>query len=264
MIGNVIVRTSPGAEPVSNGDLMRGGIYVIAHIASGKAYVGSAVNFKRRFNSHRSSLALNKHHSGKLQNAWNKYGESAFSFSIIEVVPEARDLVAREQAWIDEMDSVARGYNISPTAGSPLGVKHSAETCAKVSIRLVGNKHALGLKHSDETKAKIAAKSRGRAPFAGHVHSDKSRLAMSLKRAGVSLTEEHCAKIGAAHKGKKYSDERRKQIGDVQRRFTPDQANSIRNLIGANLSYSEIAGAFQCSRQVICDINLRKWAYRDW
>lgn len=48
------------------------GIYQIINLVNGKCYVGSAVNIKKRCYYHLRSCRLNKHHSKKLQRAWNK------------------------------------------------------------------------------------------------------------------------------------------------------------------------------------------------
>lgn len=110
-------------------------IYQIRHIESGKVYVGSAVNPQQRCREHMSDLRNGVHHSRHLQHAWNKYGEGAFTLEIIEPVLFVEDLVRREQYWIDALVSADSrwGYNSSPTAGSPLGVKHTNEMRRKTS-----------------------------------------------------------------------------------------------------------------------------------
>lgn len=112
-----------------------GGIYAIRHMESGKVYVGSAVNLKRRWANHRASLRSGVSRSKYLQRAWNKHGEDAFSFDVLEFVENKADLIAREQAWIDALivNGKLGGYNTSQTAGSCLGVKHSEETRARMS-----------------------------------------------------------------------------------------------------------------------------------
>lgn len=40
-----------------------GGIYKFISKSSGKIYIGSAKNLRKRFVQHRSNLRLNKHHS---------------------------------------------------------------------------------------------------------------------------------------------------------------------------------------------------------
>jgi len=112
-------------------------IYQIRHVSSGRVYVGSAVNTRQRWHSHRSDLRLGRHSSRHLQSAWNKYGEAAFVFEVIEPVLFVEDLIAREQYWIDRLKAAdeRHGYNMSPTAGSALGMKHTEETRAKQSER---------------------------------------------------------------------------------------------------------------------------------
>lgn len=105
--------------------LASSGIYTITNKVNGKKYIGSAVNVGRRFSDHLKRLRKNEHHSIALQNAWNKYGEAEFIFAVVEIVSDKNMLIEREQEWIDTSKAYGRGYNISPTAGSPLGVKHT-------------------------------------------------------------------------------------------------------------------------------------------
>lgn len=112
---------------------MSSGIYRIRNIASGKCYVGSAVNVDRRFGEHRSQLRAGTHHSAHMQRAWVMHGEQTFVFEEIEAVCPER-LIEREQHWIDLLNAYGRsGYNASPTAGSSLGVKRSLLTRQRVS-----------------------------------------------------------------------------------------------------------------------------------
>lgn len=64
---------------------MIGYIYHIKCETTGKEYIGITEDIRRRFNHHRSDLRLNKHHSPKLQAAWNYYGEEDFTFSYRKV-----------------------------------------------------------------------------------------------------------------------------------------------------------------------------------
>ena len=87
------------------------GIYVIRCSVSGKVYVGSSKKMHERWMEHKRSLRNNKHHSQHLQRAWNKYGEKAFEFQIVEEILDPLDLICREQKWIDTCDSFKNGYN---------------------------------------------------------------------------------------------------------------------------------------------------------
>jgi group I intron endonuclease len=77
-------------------------IYTITHIASGRCYVGSAVNARRRWIEHRSRLNCGRHHCQYLQNSWTKYGAKAFAFAIVETLMEAsfHERLTAERKWI--------------------------------------------------------------------------------------------------------------------------------------------------------------------
>lgn len=106
------------------------GIYKIKNTINNNFYIGSALNIRKRWNIHISDLRRGKHHSEHLQNAFNKYGESAFEFSVIEICNKY-ELILMEQKWIDELNPK---YNMCPKAGSPLGTKHGKETRAKIGL----------------------------------------------------------------------------------------------------------------------------------
>lgn len=59
--------------------------------------------------THRSYLRDNKHQNQHLQNAWNKYGENAFDYYILEFCEEGI-LTIREQFYIDTLKPE---YNIT-------------------------------------------------------------------------------------------------------------------------------------------------------
>lgn len=107
-------------------------IYRIRHIESGKSYIGSAVHYPTRWTNHKHELRNNRHHSIKLQNAWNKYGEDAFAFEVVEYVDRIEDLLSFEQTWLTAENVFVRGYNMTPDARSGFGRNHSAETKEKL------------------------------------------------------------------------------------------------------------------------------------
>lgn len=63
------------------------GIYAITNIVSNKKYVGHSRNITKRWDTHKHNLRRNLSQHTHLQNAWNKYGEKMFLFSIIEEMP---------------------------------------------------------------------------------------------------------------------------------------------------------------------------------
>lgn len=145
-------------------------------------YVGSAVNLKNRKKNHLVELRLNRHYNIYLQAAYNKYGENNIIFEVLEYIEDKNKLIEREQFWIDKFNSSNRefGYNLSPTAGSPLGYKHTAETKIKVGkisksqIRTKEwnnniSKGLTGLKATDTAKSNISNALKGRTLTEDHI-----------------------------------------------------------------------------------------------
>ena len=94
-------------------------IYQIRNLINGKVYVGQTVNESRRKANHLFLLRMNKHHSIKLQNAYNKYGEKNFIFEILEECSK-EELNDRELYYIQKktviiMDTIVmRAANLEP------------------------------------------------------------------------------------------------------------------------------------------------------
>lgn len=132
------------------------GIYALECTPTGEKYVGSAINIARRWERHRYELKKQRHHSWKLQRAWNKHGAESFRFIVLEEVPERASLISVEQQYIDDVLHQGKLLNVLIVAGSPLGTVQSPATKAKRAQTLKG--HPV----SEETKQKIRDKARGR------------------------------------------------------------------------------------------------------
>lgn len=135
---------------------MNSGIYKILNKINSKFYIGSAIDFTLRWSQHKYLLRLNKHDSSLLQNAWNKYGENAFEFIILERCT-ATDTLKREQYWLDTTKCYDReiGYNFRKDAHSNLGVKWTQEHKDKISKSKTGciqPQHAVDLRNAMNRK----------------------------------------------------------------------------------------------------------------
>lgn len=102
------------------------GIYQIRCVPTGKVYIGSAVNLRKRCYEHLRTLRLGVHHNAYLQRAWSKHGESQFEFTVLELVLSSF-LLEREQYYFDKIRPFdpSRGYNLCSVAGSSFGLKRS-------------------------------------------------------------------------------------------------------------------------------------------
>jgi|SRR6266571_50468 len=156
------------------------GIYRIIHIASGKSYIGSALNLRKRRNKHFQDLRRNVHHSPTLQRAWNKYGEASFTFEILELVLLPELLTAREQYYFSKLRPFgSRGYNIARIAGSTLGMPAHNRGVKASPLAIERRKRAmLDYKPSEETKRKQAESRRGKK------RSPETRAKISLAQLG--------------------------------------------------------------------------------
>lgn len=189
------------------------GVYTITCTANGRVYVGSSVDTKRRLYIHSWGLRNGTHHNKHLESAWNKYGESAFEFCVVEVVTDPSRLIEREQYWMDKINSGQNGFNHRLVAESNLGIKlppHSEEAKRKIS------EAHLGFKHSEETKRKISNARRGKK----HPHSEETRRKFSEVQRGKKrnpLSEEHKRKLSDALRGRVFSEEHKRKISEAQR-----------------------------------------------
>lgn len=100
------------------------GIYEIRNIINNKVYVGSTVTFSRRFKDHLCELRHRHHGNIKLQLAYNKYGDTALVFTVLQVVARVdgespflfkKRLLQAEYEHICRAKSTNRqsGYNIT-------------------------------------------------------------------------------------------------------------------------------------------------------
>lgn len=177
-------------------------IYGIRHTESGRVYVGSAVRTNARWRQHRSQLRKGTHHSAYLQAAWNKHGEQAFEFVVLEEVDSACKLLERENFWISSMKAADNryGFNCCPIAGSQLGMKHSDQARAKMSATMRGKKK------SPEHQARI------NESLAGRKLSEQCKQLLSAARKGSKLSEQTRLKMSESRKGKTASPEARAKI----------------------------------------------------
>ena len=142
---------------------MKNVIYKIRNVTNEKFYVGSTVDSRVRFQTHRRNLRAGKHQSPHMQAAWNKYGEDCFKFEVVEHVANPEDLLKAEQVWLDAHAGKSYCYNWATDASAPMrGKTHSVE--AKLKCKDAGHKCPkgadsvlFGVPRTKETKAKISA-----------------------------------------------------------------------------------------------------------
>ena len=108
------------------------GIYCIENLINGKKYVGQSTNIDGRRRQHLSHLRRGMHRNEHLQSAWDKYGESNFEFSIIELCDIA-NIDELERFYIDKYNLMDDKYGYNRESGGNLKKKVSKETKEKIS-----------------------------------------------------------------------------------------------------------------------------------
>lgn len=229
------------------------GIYKITNKQNDKFYIGSSVNIEMRWYAHKSYLRRNVHGNQHLQNAWNKYGEECFIFSVLLEMEEGL-LLDKEQELIDESKCYDKdiGYNKSLIAGSPMK----------------------GRKHSPEAIEKIRQASTGR------INSKETRRKISLANKGKTISLEARRKMSSAKKGKPApphsflppSPEGRKKISDLAKtrtghknsnsRLTPEQIEDMKkDFEDPELTNGKIAEKYGVSLSTVKRIKYGKTGY---
>ena len=175
---------------------MKNVIYKIRNVVNGKFYVGSTVDSRVRFQTHRRNLKKGKHQSPHMQAAWNKYGEDCFKFEVIEIVECSENLLIAEQKWLDEHAGKPHCYNWATDASAPMrGKKHTDDTLIK--LKSAAQKVPKGeysnlynVPRSVETRKKISDAQRG-VKKAPRVYTEEGLLKVQETMKRNARPQEH-------------------------------------------------------------------------
>ena len=106
------------------GNSLKSGIYKLTNTINNRIYVGSARRFKERWSQHSFSLRNQKHQNKFLQADFNKYGEEAFVFEVMEVTDgkTKEERLTIEEGYIKQhYDNGKSCYNLCSRAISREG-----------------------------------------------------------------------------------------------------------------------------------------------
>lgn len=204
---------------------MSSGIYVIRNKINGNFYIGSTTNFSKRKNKHFRYLRTNKHENQHLQNAFNKYGETAFEFLVIK---RTDDLLNEEQKLLDEYFGKPVCYNICGTAGSP-------------SVK--------GRKKTEEWKRNL---SHSLTKF--YINNPQHKQFLAELKVGIKLSENTRQKMKESKKrGKEHHNAKLNEqiILQIRQKYKPNE-----------YSYGKLAEEFGVDKKTIIRIVQRKtWTH---
>jgi len=214
-------------KTIYNNHSNKSGVYKIVNLQKNRIYIGSTKTFKVRLHRHTYELRKGSHKNSFLQNDFNKCGEDAFEFHVIEVVagPKHTRLLKEEEHIAKYYDDQELCYNLTKKAISREGVKDrdlkasfkrrseaSKKTMRDPKIRKrISDAHKkrledpknhpmygikgkdnprFGTKHTKEAKKKIAEASRGNKNCLGNPVSQEVRDKISKTLKGRRLSEE--------------------------------------------------------------------------
>jgi group I intron endonuclease len=207
------------------GNSLKSGIYKITNKLNGRIYIGSAKLFKVRWSQHSSSLRNQKHSNKFLQADFNKSGEEAFVFEVIEVTEgkakEERLLI--EEGYLKQyFDSGNNCYNLCDRAISREGYSSNTPEKTKALMSAITKQRWQDPEIRAALSQKISESSKGK------VKSDTHRNNISKGQKGKQLgpqTPEHIAKRTEKLRGKLFSEEHKQKLSLAKQGIYDGAAN---------------------------------------
>lgn len=203
--------------------MKKSGIYKITCTENNKIYVGSAVDLDRRWKRHLSELKAKKHYNIIMQNAYDKYGEKAFVFSILQIVEDVSLLMKFEQNYLDTLKPFGKyGFNINTLATGGGNFKNHPNK-NEIYKKISKSKIDMHIIVSDEHKAYLSKKLT--EYFRTHTAPNKGKTfeeSFGVERANemkkkISESSKKRSIDGGTFKDKKHSDESKRKMSDFHK-----------------------------------------------
>jgi hypothetical protein len=92
------------------------GVYGITNTDYNKTYIGCGIDVRAKLNRQKAELKFGKHRNRELQEEWNKLGESAFLFEVVDVLEQkeefkadhAEELRTLTEIWVQKLKNAGR------------------------------------------------------------------------------------------------------------------------------------------------------------
>jgi hypothetical protein len=88
-----------------------GGIFAIKNTWNHQIYIASTIDITTVWQQHQSWLKQGQHPDPDLQMVWNIAGTEVFTFVVLDIVEDLRNLSDRELAWIESCTKLKRSTN---------------------------------------------------------------------------------------------------------------------------------------------------------
>lgn len=157
------------------------GIYMIQNKLNNKMYIGQAVDIEKRWNDHIWNLNNKRNENRHFINAWYKYEEENFKFTILLECKES-DLNMYEEYYIFELMTYDPRVGYNKNYGGDSG-RPTEEAKRKIS------ESAKGKQLSEETKRKLSEARKGKH------HSEETKRKMSKPVVQIDPTTNKIVKM---------------------------------------------------------------------
>lgn len=115
------------------------GIYKFQSVIDSRFYIGSSKNLYQRYYDHNKQLSGNRHNNPYLQSFVNKHGLDSLRMEILALC-EPKEMIEIEQKYIDTLDAINKGFNLSPCAQNTLGYRFTDDQKKNISKGLRNSK----------------------------------------------------------------------------------------------------------------------------
>ena len=109
------------------------GVFRVHNTVDDRSLVGSTMDLPAMLNRQRAQLRFGGHKNRELQRDWNRLGEGAFEFEVLDTLAPAdppdtraaaKDLEVLEQLWLERLQPFGeRGYHRAPPAAGAQGAQ---------------------------------------------------------------------------------------------------------------------------------------------
>lgn len=244
------------------------GVYKITNNVDGRIYIGASHNIRKRLRAHLETLRRSEHPSSNLQTAYDEFGESAFSFEVLELCLADRTL-EREQVWLTSTRCFepAIGYNICDVAGPPPKLVYTPEMREAMSRRRKGvpksadHRKKIGEAHKGKAKSPEAI-AKQREALKAFWARPENRAKQSAKRKGcvahnkgVPHTAEARAKIAAHARSRAATPEGKAALKENLRKMNSPEAQTK----AARTRSANMTGRSNLKVRIYSDEQIAEW-----
>lgn len=140
-------------------------------------YIGSTVNYEKRYRSHINGLRGLYHDNKVLEHEFHEFGEENFVFRILCSTNSEEERFDIEASIIQKLKTYVHGYNLTVDGRGKYII--SNKTREKMRFNVLGKKNPFyGKRHTEETRKTLSQHASEREgeknPFYGKTHSKES------------------------------------------------------------------------------------------